>query len=437
MVEFWISIGTFVAIFLASVLKVFVAFNVSDVELSKKDRYKAIAGVFIKSVLVYTALGFHDRAGLLYVVCRISSIIVHILLVRMIVKKDVLKIFCMDYSIVLLNIPALIIISTYANESLKVIQFAEPVLAIITTSLVYLFLIKRPDSSVSRTLKWGISRLAYLCSGLILFGEAVFIYQILFVDSFEFSNYEGFSLGFFVFITTVLLVMFFILLVRERKQSEAIKNQAALLNTYTETIEHLYDDIRSYKHDISNILLSLKYYLDEKDLEAVDRVFKEEIEGIKGFDIDVYKVLTQLKKLEIDVLKGLIIAKYQRALEEGVQLELGIDGIVSNSSVNGVDLCRIVGIYLDNAIEAARETEGKQVLLYMSKTQEGALIKISNDYNADQPLIIVAKKNSTTKGKGRGMGLYSAQRIIKTNKNLAVETKLENEFYTQVVYLTH
>jgi len=181
----------------------------------------------------------------------------------------------------------------------------------------------------------------------------------------------------------------------------------------------------------------LKYYLDEKDLEAVDRVFKEEIEGIKGFDIDVYKVLTQLKKLEIDVLKGLIIAKYQRALEEGVQLELGIDGIVSNSSVNGVDLCRIVGIYLDNAIEAARETEGKQVLLYMSKTQEGALIKISNDYNADQPLIIVAKKNSTTKGKGRGMGLYSAQRIIKTNKNLAVETKLENEFYTQVVYLTH
>lgn len=242
-------------------------------------------------------------------------------------------------------------------------------------------------------------------------------------------------IGIVGFITIATFIALYFILVRERKNSEAIKGQSELLIAYTDTIEDLYDDIRSYKHDINNILLALKYHVDEENMAGIRDVFYRDIEGIQGFDIKVYKLLAQLQNLQIDVLKGLILSKYQKAVNQGVEMEIGILTPIKPVTINDVDLCRVVGIYLDNSIEAAVESDDKIVMLFIDKVDERYMLKISNSYNKDLVPILSGKKNQSTKGVGRGMGLYSASRIIKRTSQLKNETKIEGQYYSQVLYI--
>ena len=96
----------------------------------------------------------------------------------------------------------------------------------------------------------------------------------------------------------------------------------------------------------------------------------------------------------------------------------------------------LLGIYLDNAIEASSESNKKCVALEIYGINNELNFVISNTYNNFIPLKVINKKGYSSKGIGHGNGLYYANKIIKRNKKITAEAVYLNNYYIQKIIIS-
>ena len=110
---------------------------------------------------------------------------------------------------------------------------------------------------------------------------------------------------------------------------------------------------------------------------------------------------------------------------------------VDSFPMNTVDLARILGIFLDNAIEAAPLAEQPQAGLNIIRHEAGVSITISNSFQ-DQGAVLhkLKQKGFTTKTGHQGIGLSNARKIISSYDNALLETSMQNGRFTQHLELT-
>ena len=94
-------------------------------------------------------------------------------------------------------------------------------------------------------------------------------------------------------------------------------------------------------------------------------------------------------------------------------------------------LCILLGIYIDNAIEAAEKTKKRLVTIEIYLKEGNLQFVISNSYKDEISLEKMSQKGYSTKGKNRGNGLYYAQKVISKSRNFEAEHLLLNHFYIQ------
>ena len=122
----------------------------------------------------------------------------------------------------------------------------------------------------------------------------------------------------------------------------------------------------------------------------------------------------------------------------------GIDSYVSISpkmkSLNvGKDIeksktvCRIFGILLDNAIDAATESDEKRISLEMYRLDQKLIFVVMNTFKGDFNVAKIQEKGYTTKGKGHGNGLNYVRNIIARDNRYTLQTSLIGGYYTQKV----
>ena len=163
-----------------------------------------------------------------------------------------------------------------------------------------------------------------------------------------------------------LLVLLFLFLAMRRswlEQIQAEAKQKALrdLQDYTHNLEVMYNGLRSFKHDYVNILLSLSGYIENRDMDELRKFFETKIFPTKNLiDQGDFK-LNQLGNIGVLEIKSLLSAKMIYAHESGIDVTIDIPDKVNSLLMDTVDLARILGIFLDNAIEAALETEQPQI----------------------------------------------------------------------------
>lgn len=227
-----------------------------------------------------------------------------------------------------------------------------------------------------------------------------------------------------------LLVMLFLLLAMRRSHLEQIETEAkkkALqdLQNYTNNLESMYNGLRSFKHDYVNILLSISGYIENGDMDELKIYFENKIFPTKNLiDQGDYK-LNQLSNVGVLEIKSLLSAKMIFAHEAGIDVTIDIPDRVDCFSIDTVDLARILGIFLDNAMEAALETEQPQIGLNIIQNKTGVSIIISNRFR-DNGLVLhrLKKKGFSTKKGHQGIGLSNAQNIINSYDNVLLETTM-------------
>ena len=134
--------------------------------------------------------------------------------------------------------------------------------------------------------------------------------------------------------------------------------------------------------------------------------------------------------------------KFSEAEEKGLNVKLNIAKQVENSFLKDLntkdfkDLTRILGVYLDNAIEASVLSEKKQLGIEIYKVKNDIEIIISNTYSNKVDKDKIGNERYSTKGLTRGHGLLLVKRILRNNNRLTSEAKITDTVYSQTIKIT-
>ncbi|MBU3196650.1 sensor histidine kinase [Clostridium algidicarnis] len=209
------------------------------------------------------------------------------------------------------------------------------------------------------------------------------------------------------------------------KQQEFIQ-----LKTYTSIIENLVDDVTKFKHDYNNIIFMMKGYLDDNNIEELKRYFNKNL--ISEYENNE---IIKLKKIKDAGLKGLLTSKIVKYNADNINLSIEVLETIDTFHIDIIDLCRIVGILMDNAHEAAKDSKDKFVSIVLIQ-DECLNITIANSYTKSINISSIYKKGYSTKGKNRGIGLNNVKGIIdKRYPNVLLKTSVEKDIFIQDLYI--
>lgn len=222
------------------------------------------------------------------------------------------------------------------------------------------------------------------------------------------------------------------LAIRNKIKLEEQKEKYDQLLIYTGIIEKLTKDVRAFRHDYNNILLTLRSYIEQNDIEGLKTYYNREILKNQSVVLNENSVFLYIEYIRCVPLKGLLTTAFQRALERDIQVSVSIDDYLDETGMQAIDLCRVMGIFLDNAIEAARDSQDKVISLSVTRNEDRDVsIVVANSFTDKPKMNLLFEEGYTTKGNGRGTGLATLKAILEQYEHVTLNTVIENGFFIQ------
>ncbi|MDO4337426.1 MAG: GHKL domain-containing protein [Eubacteriales bacterium] len=284
--------------------------------------------------------------------------------------------------------------------------------------------------------KWEIPQKVWISIGInLLICITIFIFNIIVG---EHIGYNKKTIMFNCILFGLYLLISFILTVNSinayiiKSNIQFKQNAYDTLQKYTQQIENMYASVRSFKHDYINIMTSMSGYIQNKDLDGLSNYFNQSILPLSLKITNSNYKLNQLMNIKVLEIKSIISAKIIYAYEIGIKVTIEIMEPIESFSMDTIDLARVLGIFLDNAIEAALETNNPELSLVMINNSNSVAIIISNNYiNYNIPYYKLKKASISTKGKNRGIGLHNASTIISEYPNIFHDTEIKENIFIQ------
>ena len=221
---------------------------------------------------------------------------------------------------------------------------------------------------------------------------------------------------------------------QERLQKELEGNH---LEYYTNELEQQQISIRKFRHDYQNIFLSIKSYIDDGDLQGLKKYYGDNITTASKAIVENDFTLDSLQKIKVREIKSILASKIiaTQNLGGGAKVVVEVNEEIEKIPVESITLVRMLGIILDNAIEAIseRDFEGDG-LLYVGvfKWSSGITIIVENTCGQGvPPLEQLWKSGFTTKGKGHGLGLGNLLELANQSPNVTLGTSVEDGKFRQ------
>ncbi|WP_436708101.1 sensor histidine kinase [Lactiplantibacillus plantarum] len=234
--------------------------------------------------------------------------------------------------------------------------------------------------------------------------------------------------SFIVMLLMMLWQMFFFIRSYMKKQEASHQaKQNTQLNEYLKSVEQQYLELRRFKHDYKNIMLSLQDSISNGSSSEQLPYFKELIaQSAIDTSLDNGKI-AKIQYIGNETLRGLIVQKFFDAQTKGIELSLELDQSEFIIKHNLVDVVRIVGNLLDNAIDAAKSTPDKQVTCAFNSLHETKEISVRNSTNKKLDVNKMFELGASTKGSQRGFGLSNVQQLVDRQKNFFLDVDRKND----------
>ena len=234
------------------------------------------------------------------------------------------------------------------------------------------------------------------------------------------------------FIISTVLIINIIKAHMEKVDIEMRQDSYNRLQEYTNQIENMYSSLRSFKHDYSNIMLSMSGYIEANDMEGLRDYFDKEILPLSKNITKNTAHINQLINIKTTELKSIISSKLLYAIELNINVGIEVTDEVTSIPMDTLDLCRVIGIFLDNAIEATLETDRPTIRFALINLDTEYIFIISNTFlEKGIPYATLSKPNVSTKGVNRGIGLYNAHEIIAKYNHVFLDTEIKNKSFVQ------
>lgn len=200
---------------------------------------------------------------------------------------------------------------------------------------------------------------------------------------------------------------------------------------YNKSLEQLYGKVKGFKHDFESMVFTLGGYLDNNDLAGAKSYFEDMKKDCK--------FTTNLSVLNPRIINNpgiysLLNNLYTKAVKQDIDMDIKSFLDLSDLKINTYEFSRILGILIDNAIEASAICDEKIIKVIFRKelAHNKSIVIIENTYsNKDVDLTEIFKKGFSEKSEHSGIGLWEVQKYVSKTQNLNLVTTKNNRFFTQ------
>lgn len=201
----------------------------------------------------------------------------------------------------------------------------------------------------------------------------------------------------------------------EQRKSQIIESRMRAVEEYIPIIDELVMEVRARQHEFSNKMLAISSILQTAtNLEEAKEEMEQYIENVK-----LGPSQQELLNMDHKVIAGFLYTKIKRAEQMKICIDVKRTVSVKDFPCEDFDFVEILGILLDNAIEASFGGE----IIYVSMHQTGGRFEltVSNpaDYRTNEQFMKMFELGFSTKAnvsKERGYGLYNVQQLAKQYK---------------------
>jgi len=367
-----------------------------------------------------------------YVIKTIVSYFVSVLIIKLLLKVDFKSCFIVVafYYIVMLISESLLyliyrlvniiniggIIPTFTDSLINIIV-GNIIILLLSFLVIYLTNFFKSYLKAPKNTRTTIITLM-LTAFIILANMWVFYYNIK-----SYTNIVIFA------IITILMLVYCIYMIFNVNISYKLERQSIELEQqkfYNTALDNTLNNIRRFKHGYNNNLNVLYAFAKLGQYDEMLNYFNEVMEMNNRLND------TAILDIKNAALYGLVASKIQYAEENGVSFKVSTNGEIKDiQNIRMIDLCEIIGIFLDNAIEAAIESDDKTVVMETYVEFTSIRIIVKNSFKSVPDINKISIKGFSTKGEKRGMGLWIVGEIIKSNKHVLNNTCIKDNMFQQ------
>ena len=209
------------------------------------------------------------------------------------------------------------------------------------------------------------------------------------------------------------------------------KKQLENAEEYNKTLKIIHDSVSCFKHDFDNIITAIGGYVKTNDMKGLEKYYAQlEDECLKLNNLYVLNP----NSINNPGIYSLLTTKYHKAELENVEMNITILFDLNKINMKIYELCRILGILLDNSIEAANKCDDKKINIIFRNDAKNhrQLVIVENTYldknvNIDK----IFEKGVTGKENHTGLGLWEIRKILNRNNNLNLHTTKSDKLFTQ------
>ena len=206
------------------------------------------------------------------------------------------------------------------------------------------------------------------------------------------------------------------------------------MERYSRHIEELYKEVRSFRHDYTNLLTSLRLGIEEEDMEQIkevyDSVLKDSSQKLQDNKYD----LGRLVNVRDRALKSLLAGKFLKARDKNIVFNVEVPEEIHVEGMSLLDFLTIVSILCDNAIEASAEASQPHVSIAFLKNGAQETFIIENSIKEeDIDISEIFSFGASSKGEERGVGLYTVMKIVESHPNTSLNTTCQNQVFRQAL----
>ena len=292
---------------------------------------------------------------------------------------------------------------------------------------------------ISRLPFWKkiLLKLQYISKGFKKHTTITILLVLLISINFIFlSMYYKYNLSFIIVVNSLISCLYLLICFRfmttENKYNKINNKYNNTLNSLRE-YEEILDVYRVSSHENKNQLLTIRSMIVKKEKnipEYIDKIIDNNIK-------DDEKLMFDTNAIPAGGLRAVIYSKLLVMKDKKIKFNLTVDRKVRTVELIELgedlmlDVCKVIGVFLDNAIESVLELKKKNISINLFADEEILNIEISNNYKGDIDLTKIDDKGYTSKSDGHGYGLSLVKEIINKNKKLENERKINKNIFTQ------
>lgn len=225
-------------------------------------------------------------------------------------------------------------------------------------------------------------------------------------------------------IVVLLVVGFLLMMLHVRKRS--MMQQKEILQ-YQDNLEEIYDMMHIFRHDYKNTIIALKGSYEERDYEKIGEILSAISADFEK--IDYKHQMGIVSQIEDAALKWLLISKMSAAQSKNIILSLIVSKDIRYGRIKTYEFNNIIGNLLDNAIEAAEESEKRQVKIALLNKNGDTIISVKNTYHHKPALSELYKKGYTNKDGHSGYGLYHIKKMIDRYNEVLMDVRITDVYF--------